>query len=165
VNAKIPGTEGFTLPGNLFTESFLRDDSVPRESQVDLKSNSKLTPDVEAINPSASQAVERPSTESSHPVEQPDAPPARVIIPRRIRLGEPVASQLGMGMNSPPQKVAPRTIEVNSASAELLGHDARPSFSSGKKFPDDSPFGNAADREFFPSLEGLEPLSISDQTD
>jgi hypothetical protein len=165
VNAKVPGTEGFTLPDNLFTESFLREDSEPCESQVDLKSKRKLTPNGEVTNPSASQAVERPSTESSRLVEQPDAPPARVIIPRRIRLDEPIASQLGMRKNSPPQKVAPRTIEVNSASAELLGHDARPSFSSGKKFPDDSPFGNAADREFFPSLEGLEPLSISDQTD
>lgn len=165
VKAEVPGTEGFTLPDNLFTESFLREEYEPREGHVELESKRNLTPNGEVIKPSGSQLTERGSRGIEYPVEQQNKPPARVIIPRRIQLNEPVASQLGMRKSSPPQKVTPRTIEVNSASADLLGNDAPQRFSSAKKSFDDSRFGQAEQHESFPSLEGLEPLSISGPKD
>ncbi|HUG18989.1 MAG TPA: hypothetical protein VMM56_08415 [Planctomycetaceae bacterium] len=160
INSKVAETAGFVLPDNLFTESFLREETKPGKSNLDVRSQSDVLPVGKAIDASDSHMIERPFTESAQPVEAPGKSPARVIIPRRIRLGEPIAGQLGMGTSSQRQTIPPRSIEVNSASAEISEKSARQNVSSTVRIRDESIFGEASDRDSFPSLDGLEPLSI-----
>lgn len=160
INSKVSEAAGFVLPNNMFTESFLREETKPGQLDLDVKSPSEVLPVGKAIDPSDSHRVESPATESAHPVEAPVKSPARVIIPRRIRLGEPIAGQLGMGTRSQRQTSPPRSVEVNSASSEIFEKNTRQNVSATVRMRDESLFGEASDRDSFPSLDGLEPLAI-----
>jgi hypothetical protein len=147
INAKGSEVPVFLLPDNLITEPFLQEEVHAAPAAGD------------AHPPAAPTTTRRPSS----PTTGTDRPAARVIVPPRVRLGEPHGRQAGTG-RQPGRQDVPRSVAAQPTAAEAgLGeiNSALGSTTQSNTSLQPEPRSPARDRrDILPSLEGLDPLPL-----